>query len=90
MAKAHVNPDELRQFARDLNRFNSELETLISGLHSRLLSLEKTWNDQEQHKFMEEFERSMKVLSRFLDSSGRHSSFLLKKARLIEEYLQQH
>ena len=90
MAKAHVNPTELRRFARDLNRFNSELETLINGLHSRLLGLEQTWDDQEQRKFMEEFEQSMKALSRFLDSSGSHVSFLLKKARLIEDYLQQH
>ena len=27
-AKANVNPTELRRFARDLNRFNSELETV--------------------------------------------------------------
>lgn len=90
MAKAHVNPAELRRFARDLNRFNTELETLMSGLHSRLVSLEKTWDDQEQRKFMEEFEQSIKPLSRFLDSSARHASFLLKKARLIDDYLQQH
>ncbi len=90
MSKAHVNPAELRRFAQDLKRFNSELETLVNGLHSRLLSLEKTWDDQEQRKFMKEFEQSMKMLNRFLDSSGRHVPFLLKKARLIEDYLQQH
>jgi len=89
MAKAHVDPTELRRFARDLSRFNSELQTLISGLHSRLLGLEKTWHDQEQRKFAQEFEQTMKVLSRFLDASERHVSFLAKKARHIEEYLQQ-
>ena len=90
MAKASVDPGELRRFARDLNRFNSELETLIGGIHSRLRGLEKTWQDQEQRKFMEEFERTMKTLTRFLDSSERHVSFLMNKARVIEEYLQQH
>lgn len=90
MAKASVDPGELRRFARDLNRFNSELETLIGGIHSRLRGLEKTWQDQEQRKFMEEFERTMKTLTRFLDSSERHVSFLMNKARIVEEYLQQH
>lgn len=90
MAKASVDPGELRRFARDLNRFNSELETLIGGIHSRLRGLEKTWQDQEQRKFMEEFERTMKTLTRFLESSEHHVSFLMNKARIIEEYLQQH
>ncbi|KPK75859.1 MAG: hypothetical protein AMJ79_09440 [Phycisphaerae bacterium SM23_30] len=90
MAKAHVDPGELRRFARDLNRFNSELETLIGGLNSRLQGLEKTWQDQEQRKFAEEFERTIKTLKRFLESSESHVSFLMKKARIIEEYLQQH
>ena len=90
MSKAHVNPAELRRFAQDLKRLTSELETLINGLHSRLLSLEKTWDDQEQRKFMKEFEQSMRMLNRFLDASGLHVPVLLKKARLIEDYLQQH
>ena len=90
MSKAHVNPAELRRFAQALKRFNSELETLINGLHARLLNLEKTWDDQEQRKFMKEFEQSMRMLNRFLDSSSLHVPVLLKKARLIEDYLQQH
>ena len=89
MAKAHVDPAELRRFAQDLKRYNSELEALMSGLHSRLLNLEKSWQDQEQRKFAVEFEQTMKTLGRFLDSSGRFVSFLNKKARHIEDYLQQ-
>jgi uncharacterized protein YukE len=89
MAKANVDPAELRRFARDLKRINAELEALMVGLHSRLLGLEKTWQDQEQRKFTAEFEQTMKTLSRFLDSSGQYVSFLVKKARHIEDYLQQ-
>lgn len=89
MAKAHVDPAELRRFARDLNRYNAELEALMSGLHSRLLGLEKTWQDQEQRKFSAEFEQTMKTLGRFLDSSSRYVTFLVNKARHIEDYLQQ-
>ena len=89
MAKAHVDPEELKRFARELNRFNNELEALMNRLHSRLTALEKTWNDQEQRKFVDEFDMTMKSLSRFFDASARHVAFLVKKARHIEDYLQQ-
>ena len=89
MAKANVDPAELRRFARDLNRFNSDLEALMSGLQTRLHGLEKSWMDQEQRRFTQEFEQTVKALSRFLESSTQHASFLMKKARHIEDYLQQ-
>ncbi len=89
MAKANVDPAELRRFARDLKRFNSDLQALMSGLHSRMRGLEKTWRDQEQRKFAEEFDQTTKTLGRFVESSDQHVSFLVRKANLIEEYLQQ-
>lgn len=89
MAKAHVDPAELRRFARDLTRFSGELQALLSGLQSRLRTLEKTWRDQEQRKFTEEFEQTMKTLGRFLEATDQHVAFLQKRAGHIEEYLQQ-
>ena len=89
MAKANVDPTELRRFAHDLARFNTELETLLSGLHGRLSGLEASWRDQEQRKFMEAFAQTSKVLGNFLEASHHHVSFLGKKATLIEDYLKQ-
>ncbi|MFH1746911.1 MAG: WXG100 family type VII secretion target [Planctomycetota bacterium] len=89
MAKAHVDPAELRRFARDLTRFSSDLQALMSGLHSRLRGLERTWRDQEQRRFTAEFEQTMKTLARFLESTDQHVSFLQKRAGHIEDYLQQ-
>lgn len=89
MAKANVDPGELRRFAADLNRFNQEMQSLVSGLHARLRGLESTWRDQEQRKFAEAFEQTVKGLSGFMDASLQHVSFLNKKANLIEEYLKQ-
>jgi peptide methionine sulfoxide reductase MsrA len=51
--------------------------------------LERTWTDQEQKRFAQEFEQTVKTLSRFLDASSQHVTFLAKKARHIEDYLQQ-
>jgi len=89
MAKANVDPAELRRFARDLSRFNSDLETLMTGLQARLHGLERSWMDQEQRRFAQEFETTTKALKRFLETSGQHVSFLMKKAVHIEDYLQQ-
>lgn len=89
MAKASVDPAELRRFARDLTRFNTEVETLMSGLQSRLRGLEKTWTDQEQRRFTQEFEQTFKTLKRFVEASSQHVTFLSKKASHIEDYLQQ-
>jgi uncharacterized protein YukE len=89
MAKASVDPAELRRFARDLVRFNSDLETLLVGLQGRLKELERSWTDQEQRRFTQEFEATVKALRRFLDASAQHATFLAKKARHIEDYLQQ-
>jgi uncharacterized protein YukE len=90
MAKAHVDPAELRHFARDLARFNHDLQSLMAGLHARLRELEKTWRDQEQRKFTSEFEQTMKVLARFTEAAEQHVSFLQQRAGHIEDYLQQH
>jgi uncharacterized protein YukE len=89
MAKAHVDPTELRRFAQDLNRFNNELQTLLAGLHAKMRSLEQTWRDQEQRKFTEAFETTTKVLGDFLEASHEHVTLLGKKATMIEEYLKQ-
>jgi uncharacterized protein YukE len=89
MAKAHVDPAELRRFARDLKSFNHELQSLTSGLHAKLNALEQTWRDQEQRRFAEQFEQTLKVLSKFSVASEDHISFLMRKAAHIEEYLGQ-
>jgi uncharacterized protein YukE len=89
MAKANVDPAELRRFARDLTRFNSDLEALLVGLQGRLKELERSWADQEQRRFAQEFEVTVKTLRRFLDASTQHVTFLAKKAGHIEDYLQQ-
>jgi len=89
MSKAVVDPAELRRFAQDLKRFNELIGGQMASLHGRLVGLGQTWRDQEQVKFAEEFEQTMKTLSRFIESSGKHIPFLIRKAERVEEYLQQ-
>ncbi|MBX3372472.1 MAG: WXG100 family type VII secretion target [Phycisphaeraceae bacterium] len=89
MSKAVVDPGELRRFANDLRRFNSELQSQMKVLHGRMLQLSQTWRDQEQTRFAEAFEETMRVLLRFTEASEQHVPFLLRKADRIDDYLQQ-
>ena len=89
MSKAIVDPGELRRFAQDMKRFNDDLRNQMKILHGRMTALGQTWRDQEQTKFAEEFEETMKVLLRFTEASDRHIPFLIRKAERAEEYLQQ-
>jgi uncharacterized protein YukE len=89
MAKAQVDPNELRRFAQDLKRFNDELQHQLKLMHGRLTALGQTWRDQEHTKFSEEFEETMRVLVKFTESAEQHIPFLLRKADRVEDYLQQ-
>ncbi|MGD0769448.1 MAG: WXG100 family type VII secretion target [Tepidisphaeraceae bacterium] len=89
MAKANVDPAELRRFAQDLKRFNEELRGLVGGVHAKLHGLEATWRDQEQRKFTEAFDQTVKAIGTFLENSQEHVKFLAKKATAIEDYLKQ-
>ena len=89
MAKANVDPAELRRFAQDLARFYMDLQGLISSLHAKMQGLEATWRDQEQKKFAEAFAQTVRALGNFLEASQQHVIFLGKKATLVEDYLKQ-
>ncbi|MGD0383630.1 MAG: WXG100 family type VII secretion target [Thermoguttaceae bacterium] len=89
MPQAIVDPEELRQFAQNLRKFSTEIQSRITMLGSQLVSLSKTWRDQEQKKFTEEFEQQVKGVSRLIEVIEEHIPYLLRKAEIIEEYLHQ-
>jgi uncharacterized protein YukE len=89
MPQAIVDPEELRQFALSLKKFSGDVQERITSLGGQLSSLERSWRDQEQKKFAEEFQQQILALTRFLEVVDRHVPYLLRKAAIIEEYLQQ-
>lgn len=84
-----MDPAEVRRFAEELKRFNQDLQNRMSLLQARFSSLGDSWQDQEHAKFSEEFRSTMKALAKFMDISNQHGPYLLRKARRIEDYLQQ-
>jgi len=89
MAQAIMDPEKVRRFAEELQRFNSDVENRLILLHTRFAALGDTWSDQEHEKFSEEFKSAMKALKKFVELSKEHRPFLLRKAQRIEEYLNQ-
>ena len=89
MAQAIMDPEEVRRFAKELKRFNDDVQGKASSLQARFAALAGTWQDQEAEKFAEEFLVTMKVLKKFVEISEKHTPYLLRKAQRIEEYLDQ-
>jgi uncharacterized protein YukE len=90
MPQAIMDPGEVRRFAEELKRFNTDLQNRMSLLQARFAALGDTWGDQEHAKFSDEFRDTMKVLKKFIEASNQHTPYLLRKAQRIEEYLDQH
>lgn len=84
-----MDPEQVRRFADELRRFNSELQDKIVSLQARFAALGDTWADQEHVKFADEFIQTMKTLKKFVETSNQQTPFLLRKAQRIEEYLNQ-
>jgi WXG100 family type VII secretion target len=89
MAQAIMDPAEVRRFAEELKRFNTDLQDRIVSLQARFAALGDTWQDQEHSKFADEFKQIMKAMKKFIEISNQHTPFLLRKAQRIEEYLNQ-
>lgn len=89
MAQAIVDPADLRRFALNLKQFAADVQSRMTVLHGQMVGLSDTWRDQEHERFAGEFQHTMQMMARFLDTANEHITFLLRKAERIEEYLQQ-
>jgi uncharacterized protein YukE len=89
MPQAIVDPEELRRFAASLKKFNTDVRDRMTALSGQLVGLGKTWRDQENKKFVEEFEQHMRAIAHFIEVTEQHIPYLVRKAEVIEQYLQQ-
>ena len=89
MAQAIVDPEELRRFAQSLKKFSGDVQDRVSALGAQMVALERTWRDQEQKKFAEEFEQHIRTIARFIEVIEHHIPYLHRKADIVDEYLQQ-
>ena len=88
MAQAIVDPEQLRQFAAMLKRYSQQVRESTSSLTQAQSRLADSWRDQEHRKFVDEFEEQVKLVNKLLEQTDQHVPYLLKKAEIIEQYLQ--
>lgn len=88
MPQAIVDPEQLRQFASMLQRYSQTLRETTAALSQAQARLNETWRDQEQRRFSDEFTDQVKLVQKLLEMSDRHVPYLVKKAEIIEQYLQ--
>ena len=88
MAQAIVDPEQLRQFAAMLKRYGQQVRESTTTLTQAQARLADTWRDQEHRKFVDEFEEQVKIVNKLLEATDQHVPYLLKKAEIIEQYLQ--
>jgi uncharacterized protein YukE len=89
MPQAIASPEELERFAQNLKHFNAQLKDSMARLEGQFANLGDTWRDQEQLKFDQEFQQTMRVLHHFMRTADAHIPFLLRKAQRLREYLNQ-
>lgn len=87
MAKAIVDPDNLKRFAGNLRHFTSDLREQSQSLNRQFMRLGDTWRDQEHEKFVEEFTQMLAALERFSAAAEEQVPMLQRKAAAIEQYL---
>jgi uncharacterized protein YukE len=84
-----ADPEEIEQFARDLDSFNDVLSENLSRLHSQFGGLSVLWRDQEHERFAAEFEQTVRALHHFMRESEQQVPFLRRKAQHLRAYRDQ-
>jgi uncharacterized protein YukE len=87
VAKAIVDPEQLKRFAGNLRQFTGQLREQSGSLQRQFSRLGDTWRDQEHERFAEEFTQMMAALERFASVSEEQIPTLQRKAAAIEQYL---
>jgi len=78
---------EMRKFSRYLSIRTNELNTKIKSLEAKLAGLSEKWKDPVSDSFRKGFQESMISLKQFINISTVTSQHLIKKAELLEKYL---
>lgn len=89
MPQIVATPEEIERFAQQLKEFNNDLHSRSANLQGQFSKLGDTWRDQEHAKFAQEFEKTMRLLAQFERASAQQIPFLLRKAKILRDFLNQ-
>lgn len=86
MPQIYTDPEKLRQFSGDLERFAEIAHSHMEATKGRLGRLGDTWRDQEYEKFSHVFADAQKLLRKFVEETRRIAPLLQRDAEALEEY----
>lgn len=87
MAQVIVNPEEMRRFARALDKLVEEMRGKKYSTGLTFKNLRDSWKDQKYNEFEKTFNEASKNIDQFLKSADAYAKFLDKKAALADRYL---
>jgi hypothetical protein len=88
MTRVVIDPDEVRNFARELMRSAGVLHDGKSQLVSRFRDLRDVWHDTKYEQFDRVFSETMSRLEQFLHDAEVFADYLDEKARKADIFLQ--
>lgn len=88
MPKIVINPDEVRNFARELTRAAGVLHDGKSQLVNHFRDLHDVWHDNKYEQFDRVFTETMSRLEQFLHDAEVYADYLQRKAQKADIYLQ--
>lgn len=86
MPKVIIEPEELHRFAAHLMQFQMRLRDLKTETTGKMNQLNNSWRDQENAKFIHQFEHDMKPLDKLMQTAEEYCQFLKKKASSTDSY----
>lgn len=85
-SQMHTNPEQVRRFAADLDRFADRIAAFDQRMAGELSRLGETFRDEGYESFCTHFQRSQQNLRRFVDEARKVIPDLQKDANAAEEY----
>jgi len=83
---SRVEPEKLREFARELKSFLSFVESIGVTVNGQLFLLRESWQDEQYDRFKEQFDKTFKLLQNFSVIADKEWRFLERKADELENY----
>jgi len=85
MAKAIVDPEELRRFAAFLDSERERLQSQRSSMRVEFARLHEDWQDAKYTQFAQTYEEAERALQKYLEYCETYAAFLRKKAAKAEQ-----
>ena len=80
------NVEELRQFGSNLTRAGENLITLFQRLNTQMHRVCEGWSDDQNRKFMAEFEQHTRDIAKMSQEMGKYAQFVKRTCDILDQY----